>query len=337
MYKASHSEGDITGNHVCNMCGAKFSVKHRLKSHERVAHKLNQFVCIICKKEFPQKKVLSLHVLSHKGENGYKCDVCSKIRQSYVMLQRHMKTHSERKIACEYCGACFRTRWELRSHELQHNKTGQFVCSICEGTFINPTKFREHRKLCGKPGFKCDVCRKVFNSEGNLKNHRKLHSDGNAFICPYCTMSFLTSDAKKHHMAIHEPEKPKPYNCLNCGKKYSSTTSLAIHNMKHQLDDHSFTCLYCKDKFNTKEEVVKHSQSHIIDRPYSCSQCLCRYKNQRELRRHQKRKGHDHDVESICDQDWEVHEPEVCIREVDEEIRLAEDTKEIHIEPNNPA
>ncbi|KAL0269197.1 UNVERIFIED_CONTAM: hypothetical protein PYX00_007009 [Menopon gallinae] len=330
----SRSEGDVTGKHVCSICGAKFAVKHRLKTHERVAHWLSQFVCIFCKKEFPLKKHLSSHILSHKGENGYKCGICCKIRPSYAMLQRHMKIHTEKKITCESCGACFRTRWELKSHELQHNKTGHFDCSACGSVFTSPTKFREHSKQCGKPGFICDFCGKVFSSEGNLRNHRKLHSEGCLFSCQYCTMSFLTSAARKRHMITHEQEKSKPFSCINCGKKYSSTTSLAIHNMKHQVDDRSFTCLYCKVRFNSEEAAIQHSQSHILDRPYSCNQCLCRYKNKRELRRHQREKGHDDDVKSDCDQDWDVHEPEVCIKEIDEAIPLTDDGKEIQIVSN---
>ncbi|KAK6635325.1 hypothetical protein RUM44_000576 [Polyplax serrata] len=328
----------------CDLCGAAFHIKHSITKHKRVVHGMHQFTCMFCHESYPLKRNLLDHILSHQGPHGFKCHVCHKVRPNYVSIQRHVKTHSQKKIPCVKCGAWFKTKWELKSHEIQHKEDRNFNCETCGLTFANPSKMREHKsRHMGDRPYKCDICGKDFNAQGNLTNHRKMHFDDKPYKCHYCSISFLTNSARKKHIQVHEREKRKPYQCQDCNKEYSSTTSLAVHRMKFHAEGVIFYCPYCKEKFETRNAMAEHMTEHASERPHSCDHCLCRYKNKRELRRHQREKDHNdteavkgnYDDQKYCrmvevgyvcdrdefidedDEDWTMPEPEVCIKVVD--------------------
>jgi len=269
--------------------------------------------------------------MTHRGPHGFRCEVCNKVRPNYISIQRHIKTHAEKNIPCPKCSARFKTKWELKSHEIQHQENRKFSCDACNLDFINPSKLREHLARHGGPRpFTCDVCGKDFSAQGNLTNHRKQHFMEKPFKCQYCSMTFMSNFLRKKHIVVHENERAKPYECEECHKKYTSTTSLAVHRLKFHAGGTVYSCHYCKLKFKSKFEISRHVEEHAVERPFSCQLCICRYKNRRELRRHQREKKHwdgvvrperpegETDDEGDMDE-WAIPEPEVCLESGDDE------------------
>ncbi|XP_013410675.1 zinc finger and BTB domain-containing protein 17 [Lingula anatina] len=140
----------------CNVCSKKFTRKAHLKRHMRIhdpekpfkcpqcdyrgceksditkhllIHEEPKHVCEVCKKAFRHLKNKELHVKRHKGQRDYKCGVCDFYGYTFTDIRKHIeRKHSQSAtmtVACDRCGAPFRTEAALRDHQ-----------KICELTMI---------------------------------------------------------------------------------------------------------------------------------------------------------------------------------------------------------
>ena len=68
--------------------------------------------------------------------------------------------------------------------------------------------------------FVCDECNKEFISKSGLINHRSCHT-GEKLSCADCNKKFRSKGSlNRHHNALHSGERPKPYACPECDKRY---------------------------------------------------------------------------------------------------------------------
>ena len=92
-----HHEDMHTGKrqHVCELCGAGFSLVQNLVRHRKVLHQgLEIHNCKHCGKVFNNKYNLGRHVMLHEGVRDVRCTVCDKMFMDSVALRRHMRaTH----------------------------------------------------------------------------------------------------------------------------------------------------------------------------------------------------------------------------------------------------
>ena len=61
-------------------------------------------------------------------------------------------------------------------------------------------------------------------------------------------------------------------------------------------------CLYCKKKFDSKDQLSSHVlKTHVADRPYDCQFCGFRFKVKSKMRRHMKTHSTQKDLECpVC-------------------------------------
>ena len=109
-------------------------------------------------------------------------------------------------------------------------------------------------------------------------------------------------------MSTHTGETPFP--CKVCKEAFAQTGSQSAHLMKfHQL----FQCLYCKEEFDSKEDILKHQrifseqsckkydrvslkpcelrkhlQMHTSEKPFKCETCAKSFLYQCKLKAHQR-------------------------------------------------
>lgn len=177
-------------------------------------------------------------------------------------LKRHSKTHVNRdRYSCTQCNISFKKHQQLKAHIFYHTGDRQFVCKICDNTFItkrdlvqhkkrhrdyvckeencetkcpNWTSLRKHMKLIHPKGFICDFCQKTFKCKLTLEDHVMTHfseTDRDVFKCTYDGCSrvyFYKRNLKQHVKTFHEGKRFK-CDVENCGKTFATKAKLQNH------------------------------------------------------------------------------------------------------------
>ncbi|KAL3271238.1 hypothetical protein HHI36_021732 [Cryptolaemus montrouzieri] len=150
-----------------------------------------------------------------------------------------------------------RLRKKIRRFHINDEGYGPFICEFCGKVISSKVLFTRH---CSKhklrDGFQCEICSKVLPEWDSYKNHCKLLHGG----------------------------LPKRFECPSCNKKYRTRKLLESHIQIHKIEDSKYSCLICREAFESKVDFEKH---RIVHRPQKgfCKICgLGFFKN--DLRRH---------------------------------------------------
>ena len=85
--------------------------------------------------------------------------------------------------------------------------------------------------------------------------------------------------------SCHEEEKP--FECLECGKKFAKAILLRDHRKRH-FEKGGYECSYCPKTFFTPIKLREHVRVHTGETPLSCNVCGKGFKRHSNLSEHKR-------------------------------------------------
>ena len=105
-------------------------------------------------------------------------------------------------------------------------------------------------------------------------------------ICHFFLQPFNQSHLYwKKLQSCHEEEKP--FECLECGKKFAKAILLRDHRKRH-FEKGGYECSYCPKTFFTPIKLREHVRVHTGETPLSCNICGKGFKRHSNLSEHKR-------------------------------------------------
>ncbi|XP_058874092.1 zinc finger and SCAN domain-containing protein 2-like [Acipenser ruthenus] len=110
------------------------------------------------------------------------------------------------------------------------------------------------------------------------------HTGGTPFPCAYCGKSFSRSSQLKIHQRVHTGDKP--YHCNECGRSFTQLQNLKRHQRSH-TGEKPYCCTQCGRSFAVLQNLKRHQRVHTGEKPYHCTECGKRFTQLGHLQSHQ--------------------------------------------------
>ena len=166
-------------------------------------------------------------------------------------------------IKCPICNTQYDDKEQFTKHiSKNHSKIS---CQICERDFCSKEELQKHRNE--EHTITCHLCSSKFRTVTDMKEHAQSCI---ALTCNECNFTCFTDESLKEHV-----DEKHSQDISNASKDSSDRSHVEIIT--------KFECSHCRQVFDSKEELGKHSENHARENcqqrydsnceVYSCQDC----------------------------------------------------------------
>ena len=261
-----------TGTDRCKRCGLCFKTKSLFLVHIKRCSRISPFACKICSVRFSNQIMLTKHVRQ----------VHKEVQRDVIQIEGRniiRETGHDKKFCCDQCDARYKRPSEIEKHLRRHalgfiKPQVGFSSPVMEDTEVDDNQTMstadDHQN---EPLDMEEVSPEVRPSlesireslsPGRVPVHNRTARSNKArpFVCPTCGFAFMTVIHLRKHTRLHKVAHTKPFVCKICTLGYSRLLDYHRHcNVVHPWrkgSPNEIRCPRCKQKFNTKTELVEH-------------------------------------------------------------------------------
>ncbi|CAH2240296.1 zinc finger protein 98-like [Pararge aegeria] len=188
--------------------------------------------------------------------------------------ERNKKKNKEPEQREKICEECGKSVINILDHMKLHRPAAErkrINCKVCNKTFASHSARYRHNKV-KHLGIK-DHCNKCGKDVVSLRSHTLLmHSKANLpFECVPCGRRFISQSSLDVHMLRHT--KNRPFVCELCDKDFQQNIGLVHHKRRVHDKERTHMCQICSKRFFRKYNLQLHLRSHSKEKPYKCPDC----------------------------------------------------------------